>query len=162
MAHTAVVDTIEYRNDAAFQATAGFPGDHFIGEWTGVVVIKQGGSYTFASSSDDGSHIWIDGMMVVNNEGIHGVQEVRGTVDLTAGRHRVKVDFFENAVNPRIPDLKPQTPNPRDPKPQTPNPKPHTPHPTPPTLKANPKHNRGARRSGSSTLARTRRGVTSS
>ena len=124
IAHSGVVDTIEYRNDAAFQATAsGFPEDHFIGEWTGVVVIKQGGSYTFASSSDDGSHIWIDGRMVVSNEGIHPVRKVTGTIDLTAGRHTVKVDFFENEVNPRTPNPQPQTLNPKPP-PSTPNPKP--------------------------------------
>ena len=31
-----------------------FPGDKFIGEWTGLVEIKEGGAYTFASTSDDG------------------------------------------------------------------------------------------------------------
>ena len=112
--HTGVVDTIDYRDDAAFEAMApGFPGDHFIGEWTGLVVIREGGSYTFASSSDDGSHIWINGAMVVNNEGLHGVRKVRGTVDLTAGFHDVKVDFFENEVIPRTSNPKLQASNPQ-------------------------------------------------
>ena len=56
VAYTTVTDTIDYQNDAAFEAIAeGFPGDHFIGQWTGLVVIEEGGSYTFSSTSDDGS-----------------------------------------------------------------------------------------------------------
>ncbi|KAJ1478722.1 hypothetical protein T484DRAFT_2926567 [Baffinella frigidus] len=96
VARTAVVDVIDYRTDQAFRAMGSeFPIDKFIGELTGLVLIKQGGEYTFASSSDDGSHIWIDGALVVSNEGLHPVETVRGTLDLTAGYHTVKVDFFE-------------------------------------------------------------------
>ena len=55
MAHTMVVETIDYWNDEQFMAMGDdFPGDKVIGEWTGLVVIKDGGPYTFATTSDDG------------------------------------------------------------------------------------------------------------
>ena len=117
VAHTAVVDTIDYQDDAAFAANVdGFPADNFIGEWTGLVEISQGGSYTFSSTSDDGSHVWINGALVVSNGGFHGPETVSGTVMLDAGHHRVKVDFFEATVNPRILNSKPQAASPK-PKP---------------------------------------------
>jgi hypothetical protein len=50
-----VVETIDYWNDEQFMAMGDdFPGDKVIGEWTGLVVIKDGGPYTFATTSDDG------------------------------------------------------------------------------------------------------------
>ena len=36
----------------------GFTNDKFVGVWTGLVYITEGGSYTFASSSNDGSALF--------------------------------------------------------------------------------------------------------
>lgn len=46
---------------------------------TGQLVVTEDGYYNFSTSSDDGSIIWIDGAMVVNNDGVHGSQTVSGT-----------------------------------------------------------------------------------
>ncbi|MDB6072175.1 MAG: hypothetical protein JWL81_3346, partial [Verrucomicrobiales bacterium] len=53
------------------------------------------GSYTFFTSSDDGSRLLIDGVPIVNNDGLHANQEVSGTVTLTAGVHDIEVRYFE-------------------------------------------------------------------
>jgi hypothetical protein len=96
--HTGLSNFIDLRDDAAFKTAFGgaFDVDKFVGEWTGILVVATGGLYTFSTSSDDGSHLWIDGTLVVSNEGLHPVETVSNTVRLEAGRHTVRVDFFEN------------------------------------------------------------------
>ena len=75
----------------------GCPDDRFAAVFTGRVQIYQAGSYDFFTLSDDGSHLFVDGSMVVDNGGLHGSEEKQGAVQLSAGFHNLKVDFFENA-----------------------------------------------------------------
>ena len=44
-------------------------------QFSGFIQIDTAGKYTFATQSDDGSKLYIDGKEVVNNDGNHGVQE---------------------------------------------------------------------------------------
>jgi len=53
--------------------------------------------YTFATRSDDGSRLLIGDMVVVDNDGLHGMQERSGTVALDAGWHPIRVEFFEGS-----------------------------------------------------------------
>src|SRR5207237_1146030 len=53
------------------------------------------GSYTFYSGSDDGSVVYVDGQLVVNNDGAHSFNEANGAITLSAGAHTIQVDFFE-------------------------------------------------------------------
>jgi cytochrome c2 len=53
------------------------------------------GDYTFHLGSDDGSHLRIDGELVVDNGGDHAMIEKSGEVRLDRGRHAIEVDFFE-------------------------------------------------------------------
>src|SRR5262245_22346840 len=43
--------------------------DAFSATWSGKLVVLQGGIYTFASESDDGSWVYVDGRLVVENPG---------------------------------------------------------------------------------------------
>jgi len=70
--------------------------DHFYVRWTGVIRIPKDGTYTFYTESDDGSRLWIDGKQVVENGGLHAMEEKNGVVELKAGDHEIKVDLFEN------------------------------------------------------------------
>jgi hypothetical protein len=70
--------------------------DHFYARWTGVLQVAKAGKYTFFLESDDGSRLFIDGKEVVTNGGLHGMDEKSGDVELTAGPHDLKVEFFEN------------------------------------------------------------------
>ncbi|GAB4415846.1 MAG: hypothetical protein OHK0039_24790 [Bacteroidia bacterium] len=56
--------------------------------------IATAGSYQFYLASDDGSKLYIDGTLVVDNDGDHGVIERSGRTDLTTGKHRLRVDWF--------------------------------------------------------------------
>lgn len=69
--------------------------DRFALRFTGFIEAPATGVYTFATSSDDGSQLLIDGQPVVDNDGLHGAIGRSGTVGLLAGRHRIEVRFFE-------------------------------------------------------------------
>jgi len=77
-----------------------FPGtdmsDHFYVRWTGKVRIPRDGKYTFFTESDDGSRLWIDGKVVVDNGGLHAMEEKSGELELKAGDHDLKMELFEN------------------------------------------------------------------
>lgn len=70
--------------------------DNFSIRYTGFIQIDTQGSYTFYTTSDDGSKLYIDGAQVVNNDGAHGSQERSGTITLSPGLHNITVLFFEN------------------------------------------------------------------
>lgn len=71
--------------------------DYFAFIFNGLINIPESGTYTFYTASDDGSKLFIDGYEVVDNDGLHGVQEASGFIPLAAGMHRIVVSFFENA-----------------------------------------------------------------
>ena len=69
---------------------------HFAIRWTGKIKIPKDGKYTFYLESDVGSRLLIDGKQVVDNGGLHEMQESSGSVELKAGDHELKVDYYEN------------------------------------------------------------------
>ena len=71
------------------------PDANYAGEFFGAVNVRRGGTYTFCTASDDGSTLRVDGRLVVDNGGLHGVIERCGDRALAAGPHRVTVDFFQ-------------------------------------------------------------------
>ncbi len=64
--------------------------------WMGRIYIEQGGTYAFGLSSDDGSRLWIDGQLVVDNWGLHGAGWKEGRVDLAPGWHTLRIDYIDN------------------------------------------------------------------
>lgn len=71
--------------------------DDFAFRFTGWIYVDVAGSYTFYTSSDDGSQLFIDGALVVDNDGLHATRERSGGVSLAAGYHDITVTFFERA-----------------------------------------------------------------
>lgn len=70
--------------------------DNFALKFEGSINIVTEGDYTFYLKSDDGSQLYIDGSLVVNNDGLHNSSnEIPGQVTLTAGSHSIRVTFFE-------------------------------------------------------------------
>jgi len=69
--------------------------DFFGARWLGGIIITTEGDYTFATNSDDGSHVYIDGELVVNNGGLHGMRTRTGTVTLAPGLHSLRMIFWE-------------------------------------------------------------------
>lgn len=65
--------------------------------FTGEIEITNAGDYTFFLSSDDGSRLVIDGVEIIDNDGLHGLKELSNEipVSLDAGKHTIRVEFFE-------------------------------------------------------------------
>lgn len=74
-----------------------FPQDlnYFGFVFEGYIWITNPGEYTFYTNSDDGSKLWINDQQVVDNDGRHGRQDREGKRTLSAGRHKIKVAFFQ-------------------------------------------------------------------
>ena len=65
----------------------------FSGYYSGMIDIATPGTYTFNTSSDDGSVVWIDGNAVVLNNYPQGVTTRSGSVTLAAGYHDIVVAY---------------------------------------------------------------------
>jgi len=61
----------------------------------GYLHVKRDGQYTFYVNSDDASKLYLDGRLVVNNDGEHAPQERSGRTRLTRGPHKIVVDFAQ-------------------------------------------------------------------
>jgi len=70
--------------------------DAFALRFTGHIKIDRPGNYTFHIASDDGSRFYIDGSLLINNDGLHGMVKKNGRVSLTAGLHPIVVTYFDN------------------------------------------------------------------
>jgi alpha-L-fucosidase len=65
----------------------------------GFVRIPARGVYTFWLASDDGSRLRIGGVIVVDNDGLHGTVERSGQIALDAGVHAITLEYFEKTGN---------------------------------------------------------------
>ncbi|WP_145433208.1 PA14 domain-containing protein [Lacipirellula limnantheis] len=60
--------------------------------------VEADGEYTFYLNSDDGSKLFVDDELVVDNDGDHSLLELKGAKQLTAGNHQIRIEFFEAAA----------------------------------------------------------------
>lgn len=57
--------------------------------------IEKDGFYKFRLASDDGSRLILDGVKVIDNDGIHPFASKGGLIYLDKGTHEVEVDYFQ-------------------------------------------------------------------
>ncbi|MHC4503049.1 MAG: PA14 domain-containing protein [Planctomycetota bacterium] len=69
--------------------------ERFVVEWKGWLKVDRAGECAFATASDDGSWLWVDGKLVVANGGNHGIVMKAGKVRLTRGVHPIRVRYFQ-------------------------------------------------------------------
>lgn len=77
----------------------------FGADLTGCLIVEADATYTFTLNSDDGSLLFIDAALVVNNGGGHGPTIVSNSTFLAAGVHPFEVQFFEDFGGPSGVDL---------------------------------------------------------
>jgi cytochrome c2 len=65
----------------------------------GIIKIARDGEYEFFTKSDDGSRLYIDEQLVVENGGVHPEQERSGKIKLTTGDHAIRVIYFDGGGN---------------------------------------------------------------
>ncbi len=82
--------------------TQGFPTpemqsvvEDFAIRFRGELAIDTPGNYIFGLLSDDGSRLYIDGTLVVDNDGIHPPMGKKGEITLKAGMHPVEIHYFQ-------------------------------------------------------------------
>jgi hypothetical protein len=63
---------------------------------TGCINAAADTNYSFSLNSDDGSLLYIDGNLVVDNGGHHSAQVASGSALLLAGPHSFEIQFFED------------------------------------------------------------------
>lgn len=92
---TTVEEDIDWRSTGS-PWMGGFPQDDFAVELTGYLTVPTSGTWTLYLNSDDGSELLLDEAVLIDNDGLHGMQERSGTASLTAGRpYPIRVRFFE-------------------------------------------------------------------
>jgi fibro-slime domain-containing protein len=82
--------------ESAFVGWHGTPPDTFSITWSGAILVPRDGTYTFATASDDGSWVYVDRRLVVDNGGSHVKQLAKGSVTLTRGVHAIYVKYFQS------------------------------------------------------------------
>lgn len=82
----------EFRIDSINQR-----GNQYGIQYRAKIKIDNSGEYRFYTNSDDGSKLYINGDLVVDNDGGHGTIERMGTVNLEAGMHSIVVDYHNQA-----------------------------------------------------------------
>lgn len=90
------------RNDPSinFDWALGSPGsgintDHFVTRWTKVDTFEQS-NYRFTATADDGIRVFVDGQAIIDAWVDQGVTTYTKDVNITAGNHTVKVEFYDN------------------------------------------------------------------
>ena len=73
--------------------------DNVEARWYGDIMIPGTGTtpvpINFATTSDDGSMLYIDGNAVVDNNNFQGATQATGLVDLTPGLHAIDVEYYQ-------------------------------------------------------------------
>jgi beta-glucosidase len=65
-------------------------------KWTGSLIPPTTGNYTLSLGSDDGSRLYVGGVLKIDNWGDHGDQIVSTTMSLTAGQsYSIEIDFYQ-------------------------------------------------------------------
>jgi len=63
------------------------------------IKIPETGVYKFYTYSDDGSKLFIDGQLVVDNDGSHSARRRDGKIALKEGFHEMEIRYFENYMD---------------------------------------------------------------
>ena len=88
--------------DLASPADFGGLEDSFVGEFSGFLEVEKAGLYGFRLTSDDGSRLWLDNWPLIDNDGEHGEVALEGELDLSAGLHVLRIDYFEGSGGQRL------------------------------------------------------------
>ena len=63
----------------------------------GYLNINEDAMYEFALTSDDGSRLLVNDIVVIDNDGLHGTQEKSGSAPLAEGLHKFRVEWFNKS-----------------------------------------------------------------
>jgi arylsulfatase A-like enzyme len=101
----ALTEFVSTRTDPTVNFTSGWNGgppgtgvtadQNYSIRWSGEVEVAASGAWTFYTTTNDGVRLWIDDQMVIDDWNIHIALENSATVNLTAGWHRIRMEYFQ-------------------------------------------------------------------
>ncbi len=86
--------------------TNGVPGLETYNQWFGIrfdfeLAIPSDEKYEFATQSDDGSRLYLNTNLIVDNDGLHSStrKTTSAPIAVTAGRHRMRLDYYQGPAD---------------------------------------------------------------
>ena len=79
----------------------------------GYINILEDGVSTFTTYSDDGSQVWINDQLVVDNDQKHAVFELTSGINLLKGLHKIRIRYFQGGGSGDLRVYMSQSGNPR-------------------------------------------------
>jgi hypothetical protein len=76
----------------------GFGDDHFSVRWTGRFSFGTD-TYDFSSTSDDGSRVWVDGVLLLDDWGNGAANTVTASKPMTAGEQTIVAEFWDDCCD---------------------------------------------------------------
>lgn len=73
----------------------GVPDENFALQLNGLIDINEEGAYNFYLSSNDGSLLYIDDKLLIDNDGEHGATERSRSIKLSTGKHKIRIEYFQ-------------------------------------------------------------------
>ncbi len=71
--------------------------DEFSVRWTGQVEAPVSGSYRFRTNNDDGTRVWVNNQLLIDNWVNQGATPREGAINLTAGqKYDLRVEYYES------------------------------------------------------------------
>ena len=69
-----------------------FPGVFSV-NWDGYLLVEEDGNYEFSLNSDDGSLLYINDELIIDNGGTHGSRMMSNSIFLNRGANKINIRF---------------------------------------------------------------------
>ena len=76
--------------------------DHFGMVFSGNIMIPEDGLYVFRSNSDDACMLYVDGELLVDQDGFRELNKEVGAIALKKGFHPISIHFMERIGRERL------------------------------------------------------------
>lgn len=97
------IDTAVFFNYGLGSPAPEMPKDNFSIRWTGTLIGPVTGKVRLTLSSDDGSYLYLDDKLLIDNGGDHAEQLLSREVELVQGReYKIRIDFYESGQDASI------------------------------------------------------------
>ena len=94
--------TVDFHWELAAPAP-GLPEDRFSARWTGKLTPPKSGVYALALRSDDGSRLYIDGKLVVDDWGDHAPTLRTAEMEMVGGKsYDVRLEYYEGGLGASV------------------------------------------------------------
>jgi len=92
---TRVEPSIAVSHDAMTSPAPGIRGILYSVRWTATLTAASAGEHTFFAKADDGVRVFVDDKPVIDDWTSHPATDSSGKATLTAGDHRLRVEYFQ-------------------------------------------------------------------